>query len=186
MPAAAEPNAPLGRENAVLYAERLSVPKRWWLVATIGVAVGGAEVFAGFNWRVALVVYAALGLPTLALLIGMGHTTLRVDAAGLHAGGHTLPLVDIAAARVLDARETRHRVGPGADPAAHTVARGFIRESVLVRPVRAESAPYWLVSTRHGDQLVVALARAGRSRAERGDQSQGEVTWADDGHIGQP
>jgi hypothetical protein len=148
-------------ENTIMYAERLSVPKRWWLIATVGVAVGGAEVFAGFNWRVALVVYAVLGLPMLALLIGMGRTTLRVDAAGLHAGGRTLPLMEIAAARVLDARETRHRVGPGADPAAHTVARGFIRESVLVRPTGAESAPYWLVSTRHADQLVGVLARAG-------------------------
>ncbi|MDQ1705644.1 MAG: hypothetical protein QOF18_2010, partial [Frankiaceae bacterium] len=37
MPAPAEPNAPLGMENTIMYAERLSVPKRWWLIATVGV-----------------------------------------------------------------------------------------------------------------------------------------------------
>jgi hypothetical protein len=62
---------------------------------------------------------------------------------------------------VLDARETRHRLGPGGDPAAYTVARGFIRESVLVRPADPDAPPYWLVSTRDADQLVEVLARAG-------------------------
>ena len=136
------------------------MPKRWWLIATVGVAIGGAEVFAGFNWHVAVLVYAALGLPVLALLLAMGHGRVRVDDDGLHAGGRTLPLPDIAAARVLDVRETRYRLGPGGDPAAYTCARGFIRESVLVRPSGDDPAPYWLVSTRHPDWLVGVLSRS--------------------------
>lgn len=157
MPAAAARNA----RNAPEFTERLSVPKRWWLIAFVGVAIGGAEVFAGFTWQVAVIVYTVLGVPVLVLLITMGRAVIRVDADGLHAGGRTLPLADIAAARPLDARETRHRAGPGADPAAHTVTRGFIRESVLIRPSGDDPTPYWLVSTRHPDRLVAALARAG-------------------------
>jgi hypothetical protein len=147
--------------NASLYEETLRVPVRWWLIALVGVAVGGAEVFAGFDWHIALIVYAALGVPVLVLLLGMGHTKVQVDHAGLHAGGRTLAASDIGSAMALDARETRHRLGPGADPAAHIVSRGFIRESVLVRAAGTSDTPYWLVSTRHPDRLLAALSRAG-------------------------
>jgi hypothetical protein len=147
--------------DAALFAERLKVPRRWWLVAAVGVAIGGAEVFAGFTWEVAVSVYAALAVPVAAFLVTVGRATVRVDRAGLHAGGRTLPLEEIAAATPLTADATRHRLGPGADPAAHVLTRGYVPTAVLVRPVHAEPAPYWLVSTRRPDQLVAALTRAG-------------------------
>jgi hypothetical protein len=129
--------------------------------APVAVAIGGAEVFAGFTLPVVLTVYLVLGLPTLALLIGMGRETVRVDGEGLHAGGRTLPLTDVASARALGARETRHRLGPGADPRAHVVNKGYIHESVLVRPAGDDATPYWLVSTRHPEQLLAVLSRSG-------------------------
>ena len=135
------------------------MPVRWWLIAAAGVAVGAAEIFAGFNWQVALIVYAALALPVTALLLAMGSTTIRVDADGLHAGGRTLPLAEMSAAAVLDADETRRWLGPGADPAAHVVARGFVRRAVLIRLVDPATAPYWLVSSRRPDELLTALVR---------------------------
>jgi Protein of unknown function (DUF3093) len=146
--------------HAPFFAERLAVPRWWWPVAVAVVAVGGAEVFAGFDWRVALVVYAALGIPVLAILIGMGRTTIAVDDAGLHAGGRTLPPDQIAGATVLDAQLTRLRIGPRADPRAHVVARGFVKQSVEVAPLDEREAPYWLVSTRRPDDLVEALRAA--------------------------
>jgi hypothetical protein len=150
-----------GAGNAPLFSERLTVPRRWWLIATLGVAIGGAEVYAGFTWPVVLTVYAVLGVPTLVLMLGMSSGRVLVDAEGLHAGGRTLPLASIASARALDARETRHRLGPGADPAAHVFARGFIPESVLIRTSGDDPTPYWLVSTRHADRLLAALSRSG-------------------------
>lgn len=132
------------------------MPVRWWLIATVGVAIGGAEVFGGFHWKVAAIVYAVLALPTLALLLATGHVTVTVDADGLHGGGRTLPADAVSAVRRADATETRRLLGPGADPAAHVVARGYVRESVLVRPGDG-SAPYWLVSSRRPDDLVAAL-----------------------------
>ena len=151
-------NAPV---HPPLFDERLRVPLRWWLIASAGVAVGGAEIFAGFDWRVAAAVYAVMAGCVALLLIAVGRPRVRVDADGLHAGDRTLPLPDIASATVLDAAETRERLGPGADPAAHVVARGFVRESVLVRPAGGEGAPYWLLSTRHPKRLLAALERAG-------------------------
>lgn len=145
--------------NAPIYAERLTVPLRWWLISAAGVAVGVAEIAGGFSWRVALIVLAALAIPMVALLLKVGATTIRVDDAGLHAGGRTLTFDEMTAAAVLDREETRRRLGPAADPAAYVVGRGFVRESVLVRLVDPTPTPYWLVSTRHPDQLLAALTR---------------------------
>jgi hypothetical protein len=148
--------------HAPLFSERLSVPRRWWVIAAVGVLVGGAEVFAGFEWRVALIVYAALGVPVAALLWGTGRATVTVDEAGLHAGGRTLPAAELAGATVLDQRETRLRLGPRADPRAHVVARGFVKQSVEVTPLDETAVPYWLLSSRRPEPLVAALGEAVR------------------------
>jgi hypothetical protein len=58
---------------------------------------------------------------------------------------------------VLDARQTRLRLGPAANPRAHVVARGFVKQSVEVAPLDERGVPYWLVSTRLPDELVEAL-----------------------------
>jgi hypothetical protein len=144
-----------------MFQEKLRVPVQWWFIATLGVAIGGAEVFAGFSWPVIVIVYSALGVPTLALLLGMGRATVRVDADGLHAGGRTLPREEITSARALDARQARHRLGPGHDPRAQVLVRGFVKTAVLVQTTADSPAPYWLVSTRRSDELLAALGRAG-------------------------
>lgn len=162
MPADGVPNAPIFRE-------RLAIPLRWWVIATLGVAVGGAEVFAGFDWHVIVVVYAALALPTLAILLAVGHLSVTVDAAGLHGAGRTLPPDRIAEVRRLDREHTRRMLGPGADRTAHMVARGYVHESVAVRTVDEPDCPYWLVSSRRPDELIAALAQVRQPdrRAER-------------------
>jgi hypothetical protein len=146
-----------------LFRERLRVPARWWAIATAGVAVGGAEVFAGFDWRVAVLVYLGLGIPTVALLLATGHLTVVVDGAGLHGAGRTLPTGSMTGIRPLDPAETRRFLGPGADRAAHMVARGYVKEAVVVRTNRGEPEPYWLVSSRRPDDLVAALEQARRA-----------------------
>src|SRR3954471_7138690 len=85
-------------QNAPFYAERLRVPLRWWFITAAGVGVGGTEIAAGFDWHVSLVAYLGLGIPAIALLLGMSSATVRVDTAGLHAGGRSLALDDVAAA----------------------------------------------------------------------------------------
>jgi hypothetical protein len=148
--------------NASVYDERLSLPWYWWLVALGIVAAGTAEVAAGFTWDVALGVFAALGLPTAALLTVMGRGRVRVDAAGVHAGGRTLDYDEIDTLESLDARETRLRIGPAADPSAHLVTRGWIHSSVLIRPLDTATTPYWLVCSRRPHELIEAVTRHAR------------------------
>jgi hypothetical protein len=146
--------------NAVFYSERLALPRSWWVIAGAIVLFGGAELWAGFDWRVTVLVYLVLGGAAVALLRGMGRAQITLDEAGLHAGDRTLPLDDIAAAQVLDPRQTRLRLGPRADPRSYVVMRGWIKESVEVTPLHDAEVPYWLVSTRHADELVTVLRSA--------------------------
>jgi hypothetical protein len=67
----------------------------------------------------------------------------------------------------LDARQTRLLLGPEADPAARLVVRGYIREAVLIRPLRSTPVPYWLVSTRHPGDVIAAVERAARASRVR-------------------
>ena len=146
--------------DAPYFAERLAVPWHWWPIGVIGVALGGAEVFAGFDWRIAVGVYLVLGLPVLAILIGLGRSRVTVDARGVHAGGRTLAAADIASVTVLDERATRARLGPAADPHAYAVTRGFVKTSVELTPVHPDAAPYWLLSSRRPTELADAVRTA--------------------------
>jgi hypothetical protein len=147
-------------ENAPYFAERLKVPWSWWLIAVVGVAVGGAEIWAGFDWRVATVVYVVLGIPTLVLLLGLGRARVTVDHRGLHAGGETLEPEVIGDVHPLDARQTRHLLGPGGHPSGHVVGRGYVKTAVIVRTTGGDEAPYWLVTTRRPEELAAAVERA--------------------------
>ena len=145
--------------HAPLFRERLYVPLRWWVIATVGVAIGGAEVFAGFDWHLVVIVYVVLGLPTAAILLATGHLTVVVDAAGLHERGNTLPPADMLEIRRLDQTQTRQQLGPAGDRTAHLVARGYVPASVAIRTPDDAGAPYWLVSTRRPDDLIAALTQ---------------------------
>lgn len=156
-----------GLDDAPLFRERLYVPLRWWVIATLGVAIGGAEVFAGFHWRVALIVYAVLGVPTAALLLATGHLTITVDRRGLHARGETLAVDQMLEMQHLDHERTKQQLGPGGDRNAHLVARGYVAESVAIRTTEDTGVPYWLVSTRKPDALIAALTAAGLPPVDR-------------------
>lgn len=148
---------------APIYVERLAVRARWWVVV-IAIALGGsAELVAGFDWHVVAVVLPALLVPTLVLLALSARTTLVVDRDGLRAGGMTMSYDDMESVEALDGPRTRLLLGPQADPAARLVVRGYIRESVLVRPMRSEPTPYWLVSTRHPEQVIAAVEQAAQA-----------------------
>jgi hypothetical protein len=151
-----------GDSHAPLFRERLYVPLRWWLIAAVGVAIGGAEVFAGFDWHLIVLIYAVLGLPTAALLLATGHLTVTVDADGLHARKETLPPAAILQFQRLDHAQTRRQLGPAGDRAAHLVARGYVSESVAIRTAEDAGTPYWLVSSRRPDELIAALAQVQR------------------------
>ena len=150
-----------------VYVERLSIRARWWAVVLVIALFGSTELFAGFDGRVIAIVVAAVLVPTAVLLSLAGRTRLRVDADGIHAGAQTLPFGELDSVQALDAQQTRLMLGPQADPAARLIVRGYIREAVLVRPLETEPVPYWLVSTRHPQQVIQAVEQATRATPAR-------------------
>jgi hypothetical protein len=149
--------------DADLYVERLSVRGRWWLVVLAMAVFGSVEISAGLGWTVAVIALVGVLIPTVALLAGVGRATVRVDAGGVHAGRQTMNYDDMESVEVLDAAQTRLQLGLRADPSAHLVVRGYIPTSVLIRPLRAEPVPYWLLSSRHPQQLLAAVEQAART-----------------------
>jgi hypothetical protein len=151
--------------STALYVERLSIRARYWALVIVIALFGSSELFAGFNGRIIAIVVISVLLPTITLLALAGRTTLRVDADGLHAGGQTLGYDEIDSVQALDPHETRLLLGPEADPSARLVVRGYIREAVVVRPLSGATGgpvPYWVVSTRHPQQVIDAVEQAAR------------------------
>ena len=145
---------------APAYVERLSIKARWWAVVIAVALFGSSELFAGFDGRVIAVVIAAVLLPTVVLLTLAGRTVLRVDPAGIHVGSATMSFDDMDSVEALDPAATRLALGPQADPSARLFVRGYIRESVRIRPRDPVPTPYWLVSTRRPDAVIAAVEQA--------------------------
>lgn len=144
---------------AIEYDERLTVPWRWWLVATAVVVVlsapFGLSVVGPPGWLVAFVALAAVvaaGLWWLGRIrVAVAHGELLVDDA-------RLPVRFVAEAIPLDAESRRELLGPQADPLAFVVQRPWVAGAVqVVLNDPADPTPYWLVSTRAPERLAAAL-----------------------------
>lgn len=140
------------------YAERLTVPLRWWvqgtmLVASLWLAVLAAtpEVVA---WSVTAVALALL----VALLGTYGSPEVSVDGHTLRAGRAHIPLEHVGAATALDADGVRRQAGVDADARAYLLLRPYLKRGVRVEiSDPADPTPYWLISCRRPDALVSAL-----------------------------
>jgi hypothetical protein len=146
-----------------VYVERLTVRPLWWVVALTIAVLGAGELAAGFRWQIGLIALLVAAAPTLTVLLILSRLTVRVDARGIHAGGRTMTYDEMESVTVLDRKQTKTQAGPGADPAAFMVFRGYIPESVVVRPLDPRPVPYWLVSSRQPQQIVAAVERAARA-----------------------
>lgn len=140
------------------YAERLSVPIRWWAQGTMLVASVWLALIVAVPEPVAWVTTAvAMALLTLGL-VWYGDVRLRVEDGWFTAGRARIEAHHLGAVQALDAEQTRRVAGPEADARAHLVLRPYVRRSVRVEIVDArDPAPYWLVSSRHPDALAAAL-----------------------------
>jgi hypothetical protein len=140
--------------------ERLHVPAAWWPGVFVIVVIGVLEVGSGFEWQVVLcvtaVIVALFALPL--ALSGRARVTVRDGV--LRAGDKELPLAEVRSVQALDRPSTRLQLGPRADPAAVIVQRGWIGTSVLLPLAQPVPVPYWLVSTRHPEQLSAAIRDA--------------------------
>jgi hypothetical protein len=169
-----------------VYHERLRVPLSWWLIGLAIILLLATEAVAGFSWPVAVAIYVVLVGAVVAMLRSWGRPVLVVTESELRAGPARLALTAVGEAAALDDAQTRSLRGPRADPAAFLMLRPYLRRAVYIEVARpgAESrmprrrlrvrgfrprvevirpvadSPYWLVCTRHPEELAAAVNQA--------------------------
>lgn len=142
------------------YAERLSVPLRWWAHATmllISFFLVLAVVDALPGAAIAGIV-AAVGVLMAGALVQFGSARIEVVDGELRAGRAHIPLHLLGEATALDPEAARRLAGVDADARAYFLLRPYLKRAVTV-PVLdpADPTPYWLVSTRHPQRLAKVL-----------------------------
>ncbi len=180
-----------------VYHERLRVPLSWWLIGLVTILLLATEVVAGFSWPIAVAIYVVLAGGLAAMLVSWGRPSVVVTETELRAGPARLPLAAVGEVTALDEPQTRSLRGPRADPAAFLLIRPFLRRAVYVEVLHpgaesrlprrrlrvpgfrragqarpAAASRYWLVCTRHPEELAAALSGA-RATAQAGGASRG-------------
>ena len=151
-------------ETDVLYDERLHVPLRWWVQATMFVASIWLAFVVALPSSVAWGAAGVVAATVVGLFLSYGSARVRVDDAVLYAGRASIPVALTADPTPLDPESTQLLAGRDANARAFLLLRPYLKRSVLVRITDpADPTPYWLVSTRRPDDLARALADAARS-----------------------
>jgi hypothetical protein len=152
------------------YDERLSVPVRWWALATMFLATVLIAFLVATPLWVALATTGVLVTVTVALFLGYGAARVCVRDGEFHAGPARVPVRLLGDVTALDAEDTARLAGVDADARAYLLLRPYLRRSVRVDLADpADPTPYWLVSSRRPAQLVAALSAA-RAEAAGGLQ----------------
>ena len=142
------------------YRERLRVPVSWWLLAVPVIAILGGEVYAGFGGFIPPLIYAVFVAAVAGFLLAWGAASVEVADGALRAGGATLPLSQIGDVVALDEKQAALLRGPRADPAAHLMLRPYLKRAVYIALAdQGSGVPYWLVATRHPEELATAIER---------------------------
>jgi hypothetical protein len=150
-----------GAGQAVTYRESLRTPV-WWYVVALGVASLLAAEFhiAGFS----LTDWIPFGtlLPLAVIIVwSLGRGAVEISDGEIRTRGAHLPLRYVSGAIALDERTLRRVVGREGDPAAFVSIRPWIGPGVqLWLDDPDDPAPYWILSSRHPQQLVDAVRNA--------------------------
>lgn len=143
------------------FAERLSVPLRWWVqgtmfIATLWIALIVA-VPQALAWTVSGVALALL----IALFTSYGAARISVDGDILRAGRAHISTKHLGAVTPLDAEAMRRQAGRDADARAYLLVRPYLKRGVRVDlSDPSDPTPYWLLSSRRPDRLAAALNRS--------------------------
>lgn len=146
------------------YVERLAVPLWAWPAGVALALLLAAPVHGGAGGARAVVPYVVAVLLALAALALSSRGRIEVSDGVLHVPGARVPVDVLGAVQPLDVEQTRRLRGPTADVRAHVAARSWLRRAVQVRiEDPADDTPYWLVTTRHPQELAAALEAARRA-----------------------
>ncbi len=147
-----------GAPSPSSYRERLSVPLRWWVQGTMLVASLWLALVVAVPGAIAWVVTAAALLLLAGLLSAYGSTSIEVAEGRLRAGRARIETHHLGAVEALDPEASRRVAGVEADARAYLLLRPYLKRSVRVAILDpADPAPYWLLGTRHPDDLAAAL-----------------------------
>ncbi len=145
--------------RAGVYRERLTVPLRWWVQATMLLATFCLAFVVALPLWVAWLATGVLAAVTYGGFLVMGTALTEVRDGRLSAGGASIPVSLLGSAEALDKKRTRATHGVDADARAFLVTRPYLTRSVKVMlNDPADPTPYWLISSRHPDKLAAALA----------------------------
>lgn len=140
------------------YAERLLVPLRWWVWATMFLATFWLAFIVALPAWIAWAGTLALVACVYGLFAWAGSAQVAVRDGTLYAGTAHIALGLIGRVEALDKDATRRVHGVDADARAFLVTRPYISRSVQVYiEDPADPTPYWLISTRHPRRLAAAL-----------------------------
>ncbi|HYH33914.1 MAG TPA: DUF3093 domain-containing protein [Nocardioides sp.] len=146
-------------DQPVQYAERLTVPLRWWVQGTMLVASLWLAVVVALPEPLAWIVTAVATALVATLLLSYGSLRIEVGGGELRVGRARIGAAHLGRPEALDADATRRLAGVEADARAHLVLRPYLKRAVRIEITDpADPAPYWLVSTRRPEQLAGALA----------------------------
>jgi hypothetical protein len=142
----------------VEYEERLGVPLRWWVQGTMLVASLWLAVVVALPAAAAWAV-SGLALALMALgLLSYGSARVCVQDGTFRAGRARIDAVHLGTATALDPEATRRAAGVEADARAFLLLRPYLKRAVRVDiEDPRDPTPYWLVSTRHPEELARAL-----------------------------
>jgi hypothetical protein len=128
------------------------------LLATVSAWLAVHHVY---GTRLSVPVAAVVLVLSSAGLIAYGSAVVAVGSDGFVAGRARLPLWAVGDIAALEADQARAARGIEADPRAFLLVRGYVDDMVRVGVKDpADPVPYWLVSTRHPNELAAALSAA--------------------------
>lgn len=147
------------------YSERLYVAWWGWLLPLAAAVLIAFEVGFAYDAVPAWLPYVVTVPLALAVLLMLGKTTVRITTTDgeteLHVGDARLPVRYIGDVEVIAQPDKRVALGPGLDPVAFVVHRGWIGPLIRVEVAdERDPTPYWLFSTRKPERVAALLAAA--------------------------
>ncbi|OEJ24615.1 hypothetical protein AR457_08830 [Streptomyces agglomeratus] len=144
--------------SAPQYAERLTAPRSWWIIAGL-LGIAGGLMLLPLGLLPMLGGLVAAGALAAAGVSAYGSQRIRVVGDALIAGDARIPLSALGEAEVLDAEEARAWRSYKADTRAHMLLRSYIPGALRVEVTDPDDpTPYVYLSTRDPEGLAAALA----------------------------
>jgi hypothetical protein len=141
------------------YRERLW-PAPWLFISTALVIPASLLVFLPIDTTAGVVVAIVLYLACVGGLL-LGSPVIEVTASEFRAGRATLPLSIVGTVEAFEGEEAWAERGPRLDARTWLLIRGWVSPVVKIQNLdERDSAPYWVVSTRHPEAVVAAISAA--------------------------